>query len=410
MILRRTALALFPAFALLTTATAAHATLIAQDSFSYPAGQTVNGLNGGSGWSGAWITGQSAIFTASGAIAGVPSIGQTGGAMSISGAGRIFRKIDLSAGSAAAQAGLIVSHSAMFFGSIDGIGAPGKTVWVGMLVGGGSGNPNEETQYHLYDGARTDSASLKLADLNKDGEVVAMMRGGGLPNLGFERTCAHSTCVGGSAQGYWATNPKALFGGSHWSVTRYVFNAASTDITLWWDPAPGATPPDTVAVPLTPYGGGSAVTTTSVPPLYFDTIAPNADGNYNYQVDEIRIGTTFADLAVGGAVGGGGGPDAGGPVVDGGGPVGTSDGGVLGGDGGVGVPGDGVSGGSAADDSGCACDALGAERGNRFAPWGALALALTFLGRTRSARKSQASQLSHRVGAQRGATAARKKV
>src|SRR5262249_36766645 len=109
---------------ILCTAGAARATLIAEETFSYSAGQTVNGLSGGTGWSGGWITGQPGAFTTVGAIAGGPAINATGGAMKFSSMdGRIFRPIDLSAGSAAAQAGLIKSHSAMFFGTIDGIGA-----------------------------------------------------------------------------------------------------------------------------------------------------------------------------------------------------------------------------------------------------------------------------------------------
>jgi hypothetical protein len=269
----------------------ASATVIAQDSFAYSQGQSVNAQSGGSGWAGAWITGQSGAFTAVGAIPGAPAIGQTGGAMQVSGSGRIFRKLDLSPGSPAALAGLVQSHSAMFFNQINGIGAPGTTVWVGMLINGGNSSSNSETQYHLYDGARTDPTSLGLGDQNKDGEAVAMLRGGGIPNWGFERTCGHSNCST-TADGYWATNPVFLFGGTHWSVSRFVFKANTTEITMWRDPNPGNQPPaDNSALALTPYSGGSATFTTVVPAMYFDTIAPNANGNYNYEVDEIRIGT-----------------------------------------------------------------------------------------------------------------------
>ena len=263
---------------LLCFARPASATVIAEESFGYTSGQTINAQNGGSGWAGGWITGQTSGFMSVAAISGAPAIGQTGGAMQVSASGRVFRKIDLSSGSPAALAGLVASHSAMFFGTIDGIGASGTTVWIGMLVAGGSGSSGDETQYHLYDGARTDSTSLALGDQNKDGEAVAMLRGGNVADWGFERTCDHATCIGGAGagNGYWATSPAVPFGGTHWSVTRLVFGASTTAITMWRDPTPGSvTPPDTSALALTPFNGGSAATTSIVPAMFFDTIAPN---------------------------------------------------------------------------------------------------------------------------------------
>jgi MYXO-CTERM domain-containing protein len=209
----------------------------------------------------------------------------------------------------------------MFFGTIDGIGVPGTTVWVGMIVSGGTANAGDETQYHLYDGARTDATSLALGDQNKDGEVVAMLRGGNVAQWGFERTCGHSACTTGTAAGYFATNPVVAFGGTHWSVTRFVFGATTTEITMWRDPAPGSTDPaDASALVLTPFGGGTAAQKIVVPALFFDTIAPNASGNFNYVVDEIRIATTFAELGGGGMTVGNdaGAVDAGAAAADGG--------------------------------------------------------------------------------------------
>jgi len=390
----------------LGVAPVARADLIAEESFVYVAGTTVDGQTGGSGWSGPWRTGQTSFFTASAAITGAPAVGETGGAMRISGSGRIFRAIDTSAGSPAAVAGLVQSHAAMFFGTIDGLGAPGTTVWVGMLVTGGSGTSGDETQYHFYDGARTDASSLALGDMNKDGEVVAMLRGGGVADWGFERTCSHSTCSGPTAGGFWSTTP---FGGTHWSVTRYVFGASTTDITMWIDPAPGTTPPDDAsAVLLTPFGGGTAVRTTSVPPMFFDTIAPNASGDFGYAVDEIRIGTTFADLS-GGVIGpvdggvptdAGGGADAGG-ATDGGtagtdaGSMGTdagttpTDSGTPTGDAGTGHADASADGGTGVASSGCGCTVPGNEgalHGSGVAVCAALGAACVARRRKRHAR------------------------
>ena len=134
-----------------------------------------------------------------------------------------------------------------------------------------------------------------------------MLRGGNVADWGFERTCSHSGCTAGD--GYFGTT---VFGGTHWSVTRFVFSATTTEITMWRDPTPGSLDPsDASALTLTPFGGGAAVQRVVVPALFFDTIAPNANGNHAFFVDEIRIATTFAEL--GGSVVG---TDAGTPTVD----------------------------------------------------------------------------------------------
>lgn len=287
-------------FGVILSSSPAGADVIAEETFSYAPGATVNGQSGGTGWSGAWITGQPSAFMSAAAISGGPSIGATGGAMQVLASGRIFRVIDTSAGSPAVRAGVVEPHAAMFFGTLNGIGVPGTTVWVGVLVSGGSGASGAETQYHLYEGARTDATSLALGDSNKDGEVIAVLRGGNVADWGFERTCNHSACGGGAPDGYFATSPAVPFGGTHWSVTRLVFHATTTDVTMWRDPTPGAVDPTNAsALALTPFSGGAAVQTTTVPALHFDTVTPNASGNFNYFIDEIRITTTFAELSGG---------------------------------------------------------------------------------------------------------------
>jgi len=325
--MRRWRAVLVGAIAVVGAGRQGRASVIASDAFAYPTG-SVAGQTGGTGWAGGWTTGQSAAFVVGPALGTSLGIGETGGALQVTGSGRVFRKLDLAAGSPAATAGLVASHTAMFFGTIDGIGVPGTTVWVGMIVSGGSANAGDETQYHLYDGARTDATSLALGDQNKDGEAVAMLRGGNVAQWGFERTCGHSACTAGTAAGYFATNPVVGFGGTHWSVTRFVFGATTTEITMWRDPAPGATDPaDASALVLTPFGGGTAAQRIVVPAMFFDTIAPNASGNFNYVVDEIRIATTFAELGGGGTTVGNdaGAVDAGTVMADGG---ATADGGA----------------------------------------------------------------------------------
>jgi len=131
--------------AIAALATRAHADVIAADSFAYPQGQTINGQSGDTGWSGPWITGQPTAFVGAAAIAGAPAIAATGGALAITGTGRVFRAIDLGPGSSAAAAGLVQSHTAMFFGTISGLGVPGTTIWVGALITGGSANAGVET-------------------------------------------------------------------------------------------------------------------------------------------------------------------------------------------------------------------------------------------------------------------------
>src|SRR5260221_8316571 len=76
----------------LCTARSAGATLLAEEQFAYQAGQSINGLTGGTGWQGGWVTGQANAFVGDPAINGAPAIGEAGGATLVEGSGRVFRR------------------------------------------------------------------------------------------------------------------------------------------------------------------------------------------------------------------------------------------------------------------------------------------------------------------------------
>ncbi len=288
-------------------ASRAHAALIASESFSYPVAP-LNAQAGGSGWSGAWITGQSTVFGVQ-ASSLTGTIGTSGGALlydgskAVSGNGaRIFRALDLAPGSAAAIAGVAESTTTRFNGRQLALGRPGTVVWFGALVNGGTagnglGGVQYLAQFHFYNGATTTPTALALADNNKDGEAIAIGRGNLNTTWNYERTCAHDQCPSHTTSSSGYLSSAAFDSGTHWLVMRFDFaSAASTSITTWLDPAPGAgIPADAAALTI------ANTKVVAVDGLHFNWIEMGGQTS-RFAFDEIRFATAFSELAANGTL------------------------------------------------------------------------------------------------------------
>jgi hypothetical protein len=297
---------------ILFAAPAAQAHLLASDSIAC-GGATQVGAAGGVGWSSAWIAdaGQTAVFVPGpGSLAGPLGLPTLGGSLNYNGTGlnsngaRIYRPLDIGAGSAANLLGLTDSHTTFFGDQQYGYGTPGTTVWLGFLLNGGSaGNGISGVQYlaqvHLYDGL--DQTKLSQRDNNKDGEVRAIGRGAGNFQWNFERTCGHSPC-GGNTSSLDFLSTLAMDNQTHWVVIKFDFTSASTtngtSITLWLGPTPGAIDPDpSTALTLSGNGQNNKKTVT-VPALHFNWIEFGGQ-QATFAMDEMRVADTFSDLSNG---------------------------------------------------------------------------------------------------------------
>ena len=304
----------------------ASATLVASESFVC-AQPLLAGQGGGAGWAGSWITGQAQCFVLAANSLGA-NIGAVGGSLKYDGSkavlntgARIFRQLDLSQNSPAAQAGLVESTKTFFGNSQAALGVPGTVVWLafamnGGTAGNGKGGVDYLAQMHLYHGVNANN--LAAGDNNKDGEVLAIGRGNLNTTWNYERTCAHDVCPSGNgaSSGYVSAAP--FDGNTHWVVIRFDFATAKlTNVTMWLDPAPGAQPPaDNQALSL----GGKQV--NAVDGLHFDWIELGGE-TATFGFDEIRVATSYNEVSSGASnvPCGVASPDAGAPIDMAGPPV-----------------------------------------------------------------------------------------
>lgn len=280
----------------------ARASLLASESFSYAPGP-LSGQAGDTGWTGAWVTGQTTVFIVQ-ASSLASGAGGTGGSLFFDGSkassptgARILRALATDPASAAWAAGVVESTTTKFNGRQLAYGAPGTTVWFGAAINGGTaGNGVAGVQYlaqfHFYDGATTTASALGLGDNNKDGEAIAIGRGNGNTVWNYERTCAHDVCPNNStsSSGYLST---VSFGNTtRWLVMRFDFvSAATTNVTTWLDPTPGAVAPTS----------GSALTMSGqqvvpITGLHFNWVEMGGQTS-QFTFDEVRFATTFAELS-----------------------------------------------------------------------------------------------------------------
>ncbi|HZL34343.1 MAG TPA: PEP-CTERM sorting domain-containing protein [Tepidisphaeraceae bacterium] len=216
---------------------AASASQVASDSFAYPTG-SILGDNGGSGWSGAW-TGSSNNVTA-------PGFTYSDGAHSEPVAGN---RLNLSNANG---------------GNFRGVSAPVTT----------------GTLYLSYIGSVPDNSSYAGVSLFSGG-------GGGSENLFIGRTGQS----GGTPQNWGidakngpVSNSAISAGVQSLLVARVDFGTASDRIRLYVNPSLSAEP------------AAADVDVTNNAHFTWDTVRIQS-GGANYNVDELRIGTTYADVA-----------------------------------------------------------------------------------------------------------------
>jgi hypothetical protein len=206
---------------------------IASESFNYAA-SSLGTANGGSGWTTAWAGGSTNV-TAPGLVPGVGN--------------KLTTNND---------------NNGAFRG-VAGQGTDGTTVWLSYLVSG--------------TGAPVPAAYAGLSLFQNGTENVFTGKRSNQTTWGVER----SGGTGGDSVVSANTTVHRL-------VFRIEFGAGTTlgneRITMWIDPAGGGASP----------GGSPAVTLTDVANFTFDRIRVQSGNGTSINVDEVFLGTTFADV------------------------------------------------------------------------------------------------------------------
>lgn len=228
--------AVFAALAL-AGAQLASATPIASDSFNYTAG-SLGTASGGSGWTSTWAGGSSNVTSPGLTLNGVGSAGTN----------KLTTNND--------------NNGA--FRSITSQGTDGTTVWLGYLTSG--------------TGAPVAAGYAGVSLFQDSTENVFTGKRSNQLTLGVERS-------GGSSGDSTVSADTA----THFLVYRIDFGAGTTagneKITMYLDPTPGAAP-----------NVSPAVTLPDVTNFTFNRIRVQSGNGSSFNVDEVMLGTTFADV------------------------------------------------------------------------------------------------------------------
>jgi len=234
--------------------TPAHAVLLAYDGFNYTVGAQLQGLNGGSGWSGAWQA--NVAPTNSGSVVSGLSYTDTDG-----------RQLQVSGGAAATDANVFFSQ--LTRATTESFGAGGTTTWVSFLVRNAS---------------FTTGLGYAAATLGQGYTFGSPAMVGGL-------VTSLSGTVGFVAPFYGSGGPQTLATVAANAVTlvalRFDFAAASGNdaLSLWLNPK------------LT---GSAGVPDASASLANYASIISGLTlvhgDNRTFTYDEIRIGQSFADV------------------------------------------------------------------------------------------------------------------
>ena len=224
--------------ATLAFATAAQASPIASEEFSYAPG-SIAGLNGGSGFTSAW-RGSDTVDAADLTYPGLLTAG--GHFVSSGGNSGAFRDLGT------------------FYGTDT------TTVFVSFVL---SAQPGFST-------TNPDYAGLSFFDANDGAERLFLGQTFQATNYGFERS-------GGAS----ATTGTAVSSSPTFLVAEFIFQAGNDTVNLYVNPTPGLAAPDVAA------------TSASVSDFYFDRIRLQSglDGGETFNFDEVRLGTTYADVS-----------------------------------------------------------------------------------------------------------------
>jgi hypothetical protein len=246
---------------LLAWAAPARAQLIAYEGFNYPAGQSLDTLNGGTGFVGPWsILSGTATVQPGSLVPAPPSSGlpESGNSLAIA--------PSFAGGSSDSTRTL----------STPIIGTPGTSAWVGVVM---KGNGESGSQ---------GAGALILSDNGVGGfSITTGASGSGIAP--FNPPPSSTWSIGDSNVG--ASEGSSAISNTLQSllVARITFGAASDLVDLYVNPALGGGPPATanatIAVPHAAALGFVTVTDASL----------NVPSSVT-QFDEIRIGGTFADV------------------------------------------------------------------------------------------------------------------
>jgi len=258
----------------LGAATAARALPIAEESFDYESDSPMAGLAGGKGWDGGWFV--SPLHKSDNRVTGpgLSFAGLAGGGMKMKQVGndvRSFRKIDVTRKEVS---GLVVDGQ---YGKT--LGKAGTSIWIGFLIAVSSYPKVAYGGIHLCDG---------LGDLTKDpfGDKQAHQRiSMGRSNMSKNWYLGRVT-NGGPGAGKWESDVRADTT-VRLLVYRLDFAANGVTAQLFIDPMPGRAPADSSA----------KITATNVTPFRFNTLSVGSGGGAEFYLDEIRIGSEFADVA-----------------------------------------------------------------------------------------------------------------
>jgi hypothetical protein len=252
----------------------AHAELVAEETFDYPADTRLTGANGGTGWDGAWFL--SPLVSRDNRVVGTtmsyPNLRVGGRRLEQVGADvRSFRKLDLSRKE--------VSHLVTQGDHGPALGKTGTRIWIGFLIA----NPSHPKQayggIHLCDG---------LGDLGKDpfGDKRAHQR----ISLGRNNTSRGwylgRVTNGGPGAGKWDSSVVADRR-TRFLVYRFDFHEDRVEGWLFIDPA----------LQQEPAAETAALHAREISRFYFNTLSVGCGQGTVFHLDEIRIGTTFGDVA-----------------------------------------------------------------------------------------------------------------
>lgn len=236
------------------------ATSLAVDSFDYTDGDGLSGLNGGSGWAGAWTNpGTDAVIASpglgyTGVDAAYTAFPSTGNAVDASGAPNNRRLLDTSASGTFDDAGLVGTG-----GDVGGSGVSSGSLYGSVLLS--SPDFTAAGTRVLMEFGPTTSDPFRI-----------QQNGGG---ANFEITDLSNNNLG--------TGSLAVGGNDLLLVWRIDFGGSgSDDITLWMSPTSEA---------------DSSISLSSTRDIAFDRLTMRGVGSSNdYTYDEIRFGTSFNDV------------------------------------------------------------------------------------------------------------------
>lgn len=234
---------------------------IAYDSFGYSTGESLNGQNGGSGWSAGWSDRESpaadSLTTGSGLTYGNLVVGGNGAFTDGASTQLNYRYIDTSGSSIAATNGLLNGNSEL--------GVDGTTIWISYLI--------------RRDAATANDTNFFGISLYKAGDVDAGIMAPRTPTSSDGGAWMLSTSTRES------TGVSIVDDETYFFAVKVEFTPGNDLVSLYVDPD------------LTLADPGAANASLSIVGLEFSGFRIAGVSGANYSVDEFRMGTTYSDVS-----------------------------------------------------------------------------------------------------------------